>query len=61
MNKIILLAALGVAGLVSAKNAKIKEKKLVENEKSTKTKIFFNPVRLQSSCGYVEFIDLGGF
>ncbi|MXS71667.1 MULTISPECIES: hypothetical protein [Chryseobacterium] len=67
MKKIILLAAFGVAGLVSAKSNEKKETKnakvktiFVESKCNKKQHIlkYYNPIRLESSCGYVEFITL---
>ncbi|TDX92088.1 hypothetical protein [Chryseobacterium daecheongense] len=61
MKKISLIAALGVAGLMSAKNS-------VETEKNLKVEclvgvkaIFYDPIiPITSSCGYTEYIDLAG-
>jgi len=64
MKKMILLAAFGVAGLVSAKSAKVKIVKLETTENVSLVEAnevilkYYNPVRLESSCGYVQFITL---
>lgn len=58
MKKIILFAAFGVVGLVSAKNTDAKD--LKTNLKESKSIIFYNPIRITSSCGYTEFIELHG-
>lgn len=70
MKKIILLAALTVTGVVSAKNAKSVEKsagftseisnesKLEKEKEAAKLKVYYNPIRLKSSCGYIEWITL---
>jgi hypothetical protein len=66
MKKLLLVVAFGAAGLVSAKNADLKKLKLetIENislAKNVDKKVIFkyyNPVRLESSCGYVQYITL---
>lgn len=51
MKKIILLAAFGIAGLVSAKSSDMKVK--------TKSKIYYHPITLTSSCGYTQVVEVG--
>lgn len=58
MKRIFLLAAFGVAGMLSAKNDKIKELKTSQQE--SESVVFYDPIRITSSCGYTEFIELGG-
>ncbi|WP_288436182.1 hypothetical protein [uncultured Chryseobacterium sp.] len=59
MKKLLFVAAFGVAGLVSAKVTEVKEVKSEASEK-TEAKVFYNPIKITSSCGYTEYIDLGG-
>lgn len=59
MKKLLLVATLGVAGLMSAKGTEIKEIKEVKTIKKTE-KAFYHPIKVTSSCGYTEYIELGG-
>ncbi|MDF2552225.1 MAG: hypothetical protein K0R77_1500 [Chryseobacterium sp.] len=62
MKKLVILAALGVAGLVSAKNSDVKETKenvsKVDCKIDSKAKVFYHPITLTSSCGYVEIVEV---
>jgi hypothetical protein len=58
MKKIILLAAFGVAGLVSAKSTEIKTETREVNTLSLAA-FFYHPIKLTSSCGYTEFVEVG--
>lgn len=68
MKKLIILATLGIAGLVSAKSADVKEtkenvsktEKALENKSKLDSKLeaFYHPITLTSSCGYVEVIEV---
>ncbi|WBV53904.1 hypothetical protein [Chryseobacterium gambrini] len=51
MKKIILLAAFGVAGMLSAKTS--------NKEGESKSKVFYNPIVLTSSCGYTQYVTVG--
>ncbi|SIT19784.1 hypothetical protein [Chryseobacterium gambrini] len=51
MKKIILLAAFGVAGMLSAKTS--------NKEGESKSKVFYHPIVLTSSCGYTQVVEVG--
>jgi hypothetical protein len=48
MKRIILLAAFGAAGLVSANTSEVKE-----------AKSSYYPITMTSSCGYTQTVDVG--
>ncbi|WP_294234783.1 hypothetical protein [Chryseobacterium endophyticum] len=50
MKRIFLLAAFGVAGMMNANISK--------GEKA-ESKFFYNPIKLTSSCGYTQFVEVG--
>jgi len=57
MKKLLLLTMFSITGLAGAKNLGVKE----NTEKLERKKVFFyNPIQIKSSCGYTEFIELGG-
>ncbi len=56
MKKLLLVATLGVAGLMSAKGTEIKEVKTIKKTE----KAFYHPIKITSSCGYTEYIELRG-
>lgn len=58
MKKIILVATLGVAGLVSAKSAEIKTETKEVKIVST-AKFYYHPITLTSSCGYTQTVNVG--
>lgn len=58
MKKFFLLAAFGILGVLSAENTKVKA--MQTSQKQSVSIFFYNPIRVTSSCGYTEFIDLGG-
>jgi hypothetical protein len=51
MKKIILLAAFGVAGMMSANTFNLEVK--------VDSKLFYNPIVLTSSCGYTQYVTVG--
>lgn len=58
MKKMILLATVCVAGLVSAKSAEVKTE--TKDVKATSTSMFFyHPITLTSSCGYTQTVEVG--
>lgn len=63
MKRIILLAAFGAAGLVSANTSEVKETaEKVSNaqiKSDAKAKSSYYPVTLTSSCGYTQTVDVG--
>ncbi|KMQ68030.1 hypothetical protein ACM39_09180 [Chryseobacterium sp. FH2] len=62
MKKVIFVATLCVAGLMNAKSNVQLEKDFDVSEKvqSFKLLMVYNPIKVTSSCGYTEFINLGG-
>lgn len=44
--------------MLSAKDDKIKD--LRTSQQQSKSMFFYDPIRITSSCGYTEFIELGG-
>lgn len=57
MKKIVILAALGVAGVLSAKNPILQ--KTSENVLNKKIISAYHPITITSSCGYTEVIEVG--
>ncbi|WP_223600759.1 hypothetical protein [Chryseobacterium sp. GVT01B] len=58
MKKMILLATICVAGLVSAKSAEVKAE--TKEVKATSAAMFYyHPITLTSSCGYTQTVDVG--
>lgn len=51
MKKMILLATLGVAGMMSANTSDVEVK--------TTSKIYYHPITLTSSCGYTQIVEVG--
>jgi hypothetical protein len=60
MKKIILLVAFGAAGLAGAKNLEVKEAKNQQIQQENEKAFFYLPVKVTSSCGYTEYIEMGG-
>jgi len=61
MKKTLLLAIFSIAGLAGAKNLEVKELKAETTEKAENKQVFiYNPISVTSSCGYTEFIEIGG-
>lgn len=58
MKKLLLVATIGIAGLMSAKSVEVKESKLESNLNSSEEAIWY-PVKITSSCGYTEYLELG--
>ncbi|MFP3597088.1 hypothetical protein [Chryseobacterium sp. SIMBA_029] len=58
MKKMILLATVCVAGLVSAKSAEVKTETKEVNAVTT-AKFIYHSVTLTSSCGYTQTIEVG--
>lgn len=54
----ILLATVCVAGLVSAKSAEVKTETKEVSVVST-TKFIYHPIKLTSSCGYTQYVEVG--
>ncbi|WP_294199515.1 hypothetical protein [uncultured Chryseobacterium sp.] len=50
MKRIFLLAAFGVAGMMNAN---------ISKEEKAESKFFYNPIKLTSSCGYTQFVEVG--
>ncbi|KQT24122.1 hypothetical protein ASG22_08890 [Chryseobacterium sp. Leaf405] len=51
MKKFIVMATLGVAGLVSANTS--------EKEVKAESKLIYHPITLTSSCGYTQIVNVG--
>lgn len=58
MKKVILLATICVAGLVSAKSAEAKTESK-EVKASYAAMFFYHPITLTSSCGYTQTVNVG--
>ena len=54
MKKLLLVTTIGIAGVMSAKSVDTKE---IKTENSSEA--IFYPVKLTSSCGYTEYIEIG--
>lgn len=53
MKKFIAMAALGVAGMMSANTSDV--------EVNTELKIYYHPITLTSSCGYTQIVEVGPY
>jgi len=51
MKRIFLLAAFGVAGVLGAKTSNVEVK--------SESKIYYHPIKLTSSCGYTQYVEVG--
>lgn len=66
MKRIILLAAFGAAGLVSANTSEMKEVKgtlekvpNIQIKTVSKAKSSYYPITMTSSCGYTQTVEVG--
>ncbi|MBP1163761.1 MULTISPECIES: hypothetical protein [unclassified Chryseobacterium] len=58
MKKMILLATICVAGLVSAKSTEVRTETKEVNASSA-AMFFYHPITLTSSCGYTQTVEVG--
>ena len=58
MKKMILLATICAAGLVSAKSIEVRTE-TKEVKASSAVMFYYHPITLTSSCGYTQTVDVG--
>lgn len=58
MKKMILLATICIAGLVSAKSAEVRTE-TKEIKASSAAMFYYHPITLTSSCGYTQTVEVG--